>query len=306
MNCLHKIPKGAQEFHLPLPYLRLEGLIWGAENPPEKTILALHGWLDNAMTFANLAPLIAKAGWRFIALELPGHGLSEWRPKGETYQLLDPANELFLAIKSLNLPKVILLGHSLGGIIMSFFTAAKNDLIDKLILIDSLGSVPARTKDVAKNLSKALDKWVANLPLNNNKLVVYPTIADAINARSKGFMPLSLAAATNLCQRGLKPTSGGFCWSTDPRLLAPDALRITEEENAEFLRNIKVPVLEVAGTKGLVLNSSFITKRLECIENVELVKVEGTHHLHLEEESYEAVGEAVINFLEKTNQLDKK
>lgn len=301
MNYLHPIPQGAQEFHLPLPYIRLEGLIWGAENPPEKTIVALHGWLDNAMTFVNLAPIIAKAGWRFIALEMPGHGLSGWRSTGETYQLLDPAHELFLAIKSLNLPKVTFLGHSLGGIIMSFFTAAKNDLVDTLILIDSLGSIPSSVKDVAKNLSKSLDKWAANLPLNNNKLVNYPSILDAAKARTKGFVPLSFEAAKQICQRGLKPTSGGFNWSTDPRLLTPDALRITEDENREFFRNIKVPVLEVAGTRGLVLNSTFISERFNSIENLTLVKVDGSHHLHLEEESYKKVGAAIVDFLEKPN-----
>lgn len=297
MNYLHPIPQGAQEFHLPLPYLRLEGLMWGAQNPPEKTILAFHGWLDNAMTFVKIAPLIAKAGWRFIALEMPGHGLSQWRAKGESYQLLDPANELFLAIKSLNLPKVTLLGHSLGGIVMSFFTAAKNQLVDKLILIDSLGTLPSSVKDVAKNLSKSLDKWAANLPLNNNKLVVYPTLVDAAKARTQGFVPLGFEASKHICQRGLKPTSGGFNWSTDPRLLVPDALRITEEENCEFLRSIEVPVLEVAATKGLVLKASFIKSRLECIKNLELAEIQGSHHLHLEEETSHQVATKILDFI---------
>lgn len=299
MNYLHPIPQGAQEFHLPLPYIRLEGLIWGAENPPEKTILALHGWLDNAMTFVNLAPIIAKAGWRFIALEMPGHGLSGWRPQGANYQILDTIGEVFLAIKSLNLPKVTLLGHSLGGIVLSFFTAAKNEMVDKLIMIDALGTLSAKPREVVQNLTNSLDKWSSNLALNANKLVVYPSILDAAKARTKGFVPLGFEASKHICQRGLKPTSGGFRWSTDPRLLVPDALRITEEENQTFLASIKVPVLLAAGTQGLVLPQKFVTKRLDSIKNLQLAEIIGNHHLHLEEESYKEVGATIVDFLQK-------
>ncbi|EQD70798.1 alpha/beta fold family hydrolase, partial [mine drainage metagenome] len=44
------------------------------------------GWLDNAASFATLAPLLA-ARHRVIALDLPGHGHSAHLPPAARYDL---------------------------------------------------------------------------------------------------------------------------------------------------------------------------------------------------------------------------
>jgi len=48
----------------------LRGLRWGRSG--DASILALHGWLDNAASFARLAPLLMDAD--VVAIDLPGHG----------------------------------------------------------------------------------------------------------------------------------------------------------------------------------------------------------------------------------------
>ena len=49
---------------------RLAALGWRQAGLPR--VLALHGWLDNAASFAPLAPLLH--GLDLVALDLPGHG----------------------------------------------------------------------------------------------------------------------------------------------------------------------------------------------------------------------------------------
>lgn len=53
--------------------------------------MALHGWLDNAMSFSQLAPLLSDAGCHVIAMDLPGHGNSEHFPSYCSYTFVDYA-----------------------------------------------------------------------------------------------------------------------------------------------------------------------------------------------------------------------
>ena len=52
--------------------LKLAGLSWG--DPSGRPLLALHGWLDNAASFSQLAPLLTD--FYVVAVDLTGHGQS--------------------------------------------------------------------------------------------------------------------------------------------------------------------------------------------------------------------------------------
>ena len=56
--------------------LKIAGLAWG--QPDRTPLLALHGWLDNAASFAILAPMLDQ--YYVVALDLTGHGLSACSP----------------------------------------------------------------------------------------------------------------------------------------------------------------------------------------------------------------------------------
>lgn len=73
------------ECALPLSSIRLAAMAWG--HSAGLPVLALHGWLDNAASFARLAPLLPD--WRIVALDLAGHGHSKHRPAGCRYHLMD-------------------------------------------------------------------------------------------------------------------------------------------------------------------------------------------------------------------------
>ena len=74
-----------EELEIQTSSIRLVAKCWG--NPDGLPVLAFHGWLDNAATFDNLAPLLPEL--RILSIDLPGHGHSDHRPSGSSYYFID-------------------------------------------------------------------------------------------------------------------------------------------------------------------------------------------------------------------------
>ena len=71
----------ARDIELQLPHIRIAAREWG--DPEGEPVLAIHGWLDNAASFDTLAPLLAEL--HLVALDLPGHGRSQHRPRSHMH-----------------------------------------------------------------------------------------------------------------------------------------------------------------------------------------------------------------------------
>ena len=95
--------------------LHIAGLAWG--DPAAKPMLALHGWLDNAASFACLAPLLGE--YYIVAVDLTGHGLSDKRSKDATYQIWDDLPQIASVLDQLGWERFDLVGHSRGAVIAS-------------------------------------------------------------------------------------------------------------------------------------------------------------------------------------------
>ena len=62
-----------QEISFSFTWGKVQGVAWGdPKNPP---VLAVHGWLDNCLSFYFLGPSIASA--YVVAVDLPIHRLSD-------------------------------------------------------------------------------------------------------------------------------------------------------------------------------------------------------------------------------------
>jgi hypothetical protein len=78
---------GGQPWECDMLGLKIRGLQWGDRTTPNKA-LCVHGFMDNAMSFAALAPLLLEDGRRLhiVAIDLPGHGLSDHFPPYVAYR----------------------------------------------------------------------------------------------------------------------------------------------------------------------------------------------------------------------------
>jgi len=92
-----------REICIDLPHIRLAGQRWGEG---EHIVLALHGWLDNAASFAPLAPHLIDDNTSLIALEFAGHGRSAHRPLGAGYHFTDHMRDAMYAAETPGIQKI--------------------------------------------------------------------------------------------------------------------------------------------------------------------------------------------------------
>ncbi|RUL74875.1 alpha/beta fold hydrolase [Dyella choica] len=256
-------------------HLSLTALIWGDAGAPP--LLALHGWLDNAGSFALLAPKLARR-FRVIALELPGHGHSGHLPAGISYHFVDYVSAVLSAADALGLERYTLLGHSLGAGIASLAAAAVPQRLEHLFLIEGLGPLG---DDGTHTLRRFRDAYAA--PASSGKsLRVFANVNQAVSTRTLAS-GLRADLARPIVERGLAGIAGGYRWRSDPRLTRPSALRLAEEQIRALLAGIEAPTsLLLSRPVTPYLPSAMMQARARQVPNIAVTHLDGGHHLHLE------------------------
>lgn len=267
----------AEPIELPLASgLTLRGLAFGPAHAPP--ILALHGWLDNAMSFAPLAGAMRER--RLLSIEWPGHGHSDHRPPGIWYHFADHVEDLELALEALGLEQAVLLGHSLGGAIACLYAAARPERVERLWLIEALGPLSHPPERAATALAEALS---ARRRLRERaETPTYPDPEPLIGARARAG-DLAPEAARLLIERSLRREPEGWRWRSDPRLTVPSPFRLCEETVIALLAAIQCPVaLVLADPPSAISRQTDMQRRLGAIRRLRLLKLPGGHHLHME------------------------
>ncbi|MET0232297.1 MAG: alpha/beta hydrolase [Rhodanobacteraceae bacterium] len=249
---------------------------WGdPSNPP---LLALHGWLDNAGSFDRLAPLLADR-WYVVALDLTGHGRSSHVTSG-WYHYVDYFDDLRAALDHYGWERAALLGHSLGGTLASLFAALYPERIETLLLIEALGPLTITPEQSLDQLRRGLDERAAFA--TRRPLRVFTDLERAIDVRMAAS-GLSRDAARPIVERGIDAVAGGFVWSSDPKLTLASPQRYTEVQILAMLRGIRARTLLILAEPATsYLQESMMEPRIACVDEIEIVRIGGNHHLHLE------------------------
>jgi pimeloyl-ACP methyl ester carboxylesterase len=100
--------------YLLLNDLRLHYLSWNGDHSG-KPVLLLHGLASNAHIWDLVAPYLIKYGFRLVAPDLRGHGLTD-KPDGE-YSFDVYTRDLAALISTLDLEFPVLVGHSWGAMV---------------------------------------------------------------------------------------------------------------------------------------------------------------------------------------------
>ena len=110
-----------------------------AEGPADGPVVVLvHGLGGRAEDWRNLAPWLAKAGYRVYMPDLIGYGRSE-KPAEFSYSVPDEAEAVVGFLDALGLKRVDLGGWSMGGWIVVRIASEHSERVRRLILFDAAG-----------------------------------------------------------------------------------------------------------------------------------------------------------------------
>ena len=260
------------------PQLTLAGLQMGSGEP----IIGLHGWLDNAATFALLGPQL---NGQLTALDLRGHGHSEH--VNGPYNIWDSLIDVLAVIEQIDEP-VHLLGHSMGAGIATLFAGCFPDRVRSLNLIEGFGpwiEPELSPRDELRRAARAAQK-----PRGRPR--PFASIDQAAQIRSsKGVTPVTAQAIRPVVERALARSEAGYVWRSDPWLRVPSALKMTESQVQSCLDSIRCPVKIALGNQGMLNQSSMFQGRLSQVPQARVKTFVGDHHLHLYPEAVESIGQ---------------
>ena len=111
------------------PGQRVSGLRWGGAEPE---LVLLHGGAQNAHTWDTVALALDRS---LLALDLPGHGRSDWRAD-QAYWPVENAAAIAVAIRELAPNALAIVGMSLGGLTALALSAQASELVRRLALVD--------------------------------------------------------------------------------------------------------------------------------------------------------------------------
>lgn len=261
---------------------------WG--DPDGTPVLATHGWLDNAASFAVVGPLLK--GVRLVAVDLAGHGLSSHRAAHGTYNIWQDVGDIHAVANQLGWERFALLGHSRGGMICTLTAGTFPERISHLALLDSFVPQTMMASEAPLQLAKAIEKRPKVLARSGK---IYATIAQAEAARTRGESPLTPAAAHLIVGRAIQSVTGGFRWRSDEKLKIPSEVKLTEDMVEAFVTRINCPVLMLLAHQGRLQRFYGMEK---ILKNLTSEIIAGGHHFHMEE-SAGLVAERLSGFFAK-------
>jgi pimeloyl-ACP methyl ester carboxylesterase len=255
---------------------------WGRAGAPQ--LFMLHGWMDVSASFQFVVDCLA-GDWHVIAPDWRGFGQSERSPF-DTYWFPDYLADLDVILQhySPTLP-VNLLGHSMGGNVVSLYAGIRPERVARLINLEGFG-LPVTAPEQAP---QQYATWLARLR-EPEALRSYPSL-QAVAARLQKTNPrLPDARAAFLAEHWAAQNAQGS-WDIlgDPAHKRPGPLLYQIEETLACWRAITAPVLWVEaidtnmwqwmGPKPQARIE--IDRRLACLKNVSSeMMMDAGHMLH--------------------------
>jgi pimeloyl-ACP methyl ester carboxylesterase len=261
-----------QELFVSVRGLRLGLCAWGPEDAPP--VLCLHGILEQGLSWHLVARRLAGRGYRVIAPDFRGHGLSEHVGKGGSYHVLDFVADVDAIAREIGRggEPFILAGHSMGAAVAALYASARPERVAGLVLAE----LPAPPNGRPAGLAAQLDYLSTE-----HEHPVLPSLEAAAERLLRGCPAIPPDLALRAARRLTEPHDGGLQWRWDPMLrtragIGFDLSAVSAESYRDVLGRITAPTT-------LVYGDGNGREPAECpIPGAKRVVVRAGHNVHFE------------------------
>ena len=258
---------------------------WGSDSDP--LVILLHGGGQTRHAWGESGELLSSSGFYVLALDLRGHGDSDWHPEGD-YSIESHKEDLIKILDYLKKP-ASLVGASLGGIISLSLAGDElhSHLCNNLVMVD-IGLYPdpegaTRIVDWMKSAQNGFD-----------------TLEEAAEAVAQYLPHRKRPRDIRGLKKNLrKKKDGRFYWHWDPRFLD----RRTENPNPNLeeiqrnaARRVKVPTLLIRGALSDVVTDRNVKEFLSAVPHAEFEEINQDAHMVAGDRN-DVFVKAAVNFI---------
>ncbi len=268
--------------------LRYHYLEWEAPPEIDHTVVLVHGFLDLSWSWQPVVDAGLAGRFHVIAPDMRGHGDSDWIGAGGYYHFADYFADLDDLLPRVARKRLSLVGHSMGGSIVSYYTGTFAERVHKLALLEGIGP-PESGALGPERVSAWLAAWRR---IRETPVKPIATVADAA-ARLRKHDPLcSPEEALRLAEHGTRPTEGGVRFKHDPLHATMGPYGFQVQAAMSFWSRVNSPVLYLDGSESAFRHAGEETdRRLATFRDLRRVTIPGAAHMMMRHKPAEVAAE---------------
>jgi pimeloyl-ACP methyl ester carboxylesterase len=209
-------------------------------------VLLLHGYMDVAASWEEVAPELAQAGFRVIAPDLRGFGDAPRAAIGSYYYFSDYIADVAALGDALAQGRALyIVGHSMGGTVATLFAGAFPERVAKLALLEGLGPPGSTFDDAPFRLREFVEGSQRHRASSERSMSTLDEVAKRLAMSHPKVDPAILRARVPSLVR--ERPDGRYVWRFDPLHRARSPFPFYAGAYRACAARVACPVLAVSG-----------------------------------------------------------
>jgi pimeloyl-ACP methyl ester carboxylesterase len=218
---------------------------------------------------------------QILAIDLPGHGLSDHKPLSGNYAIWDDLRCIISIANQMGWQEFSLLGHSRGASIAALLSASVPERIRHLICLDGLLSPPEAAANFPVQMAQYLKDYTqSSLSLGDKGHARFDA---AVVARRKATPMTVEAAAVLVARASVQADDGRYYWRSDKRLKFASPVKLSLEQLQAAIDAITAPAMLVLAKQGL--GGWLLNLPVDIAGRFDVQEIDGQHHCHMESQA---------------------